>query len=110
MNHRIVWLLTHGTWPKDQIDHINGVRTDNRPENLRQASALDNQQNLKTRVDNTSGYPGVRRSLSRWSALIAHGGKRHYLGNYDTPEQAYAAYLEAKSRLHTFNPVPREAP
>jgi hypothetical protein len=109
MTHRIVWLLVHGQWPEDQIDHINGVRADNRPENLRRATAAENQQNLKVRKDNTSGFPGVRRSKSKWQAIIARGGERYHLGNFDTPEQAAAAYARAKAELHPFQPIARAA-
>ena len=42
-----------------EIDHINGIRHDNRWENLRSASRRDNRQNLKTYENNTSGYPGI---------------------------------------------------
>jgi hypothetical protein len=40
--HRLAWLMTHGEWPAEQIDHINGVRTDNRIVNLREASKKQN--------------------------------------------------------------------
>ena len=40
--HRLAWLYVHGEWPKEQIDHINHIRTDNRMENLRPASGGEN--------------------------------------------------------------------
>lgn len=108
--HRIAWLLTYGEWPTQTIDHINGVRTDNRIENLREATPLEQQQNLKLRKDNSSGYTGVRRSRGeRWQALIAIDGKRVCLGSFGSPEAAAEAYAKAKSELHTFNPVARAA-
>ena len=109
MAHRIVWLLTHGTWPEG-IDHINGNPNDNRPENLREATKAENMENLAIRKDNTSGFTGVRRNAAgNWQALIAKNGKRHCLGSFPTPEQAAAAYAAAKRELHTFQPTLRTA-
>jgi len=107
--HRLAWLLSRGHWPTNQIDHINGIRTDNRISNLREATPLENQQNLKLRKNNSSGFIGVRKSLARWQALIAVGGKRICLGSYATPEDAAEAYRLAKLKYHTFQPVSRAA-
>jgi hypothetical protein len=65
-------------------------------------SASVNQQNHRVaRVDNKCGLLGVSSSGKRWQARIGHpGGKDAYLGLFDTPELAHAAYLEAKRRLH----------
>lgn len=108
--HRLAWLYTYGIWPKDQIDHINGVRNDNRICNLREASNAENCQNADIRSDNTSGYIGVywNKRTSKWVANIRVDYKLKRLGLFDTPEEAYAAYLKAKEALHEFQPVPRE--
>ena len=59
--HRLAWFWQHGEWPPEEIDHINGVRTDNRIENIRCASRVENQRNKRlTRVAST-GVVGVRR-------------------------------------------------
>ncbi len=102
LNHRLAWLYAHGEWPDEQIDHINGCRYDNRLANLRKVSASINQQNQrKARLDNKSGFLGVGRIGKRWQARISYpGSKDTYLGLFDTPELAHAAYLEAKRRLH----------
>lgn len=107
--HRIAWLLTTGRWPADEVDHINGVRTDNRIANLREATSGQNKQNLAKRGDNTSGFPGVAYHRNGWQAQLNVNGKYRYIGRYDTPEQAAAAYAKAKAELHTFQPVTRSA-
>jgi hypothetical protein len=109
MTHRLAWLLTYRKWPASQLDHINGDRLDNRIDNLREATPAENQQNLKRRKNNTSGYVGVRKSLNKWQAIIAIDRKRIHLGNFDTIEEAAAAYAAAKAELHTFQPVARAA-
>lgn len=102
--HRLIWMLHHGEAIPDVIDHINGVRRDNRIENLRAADGFINAQNTKAApVSNKhSGMQGVSRVTrsSRWQARIRAYGVCHYLGTFDTPEQAHVAYLDAKKRFH----------
>jgi len=103
--HRLAWLYVHGVWPQGQIDHINGVKTDNRIANLREATASQNGQNRSTaRADSGSGMIGVRLNpmSGRWGAEIVKGGQKHSLGYFDTPDAAHAAYLAAKRELHEF--------
>jgi hypothetical protein len=107
--HRLAWLHTSGEWPVDQLDHINGVPTDNRLCNLRQATSAENNQNLTLRRKNASGYTGVRwkRGHDLWEARIGVEGKYIHLGHWETAWQASIAYAEAKLKLHTFNPKQR---
>jgi hypothetical protein len=108
--HRVIFALVHGWWPEHEIDHANGVRSENRPDNLRAATSGENAQNRKIRADNTSGFSGVIRHKGKWTPRIGIDGRRFYLGGFDTREHAYAAYLAAKAILHPFGPVPRGAP
>lgn len=107
--HRLAWLYVYGMLPEKQIDHINGVRNDNRICNLREADDACQQQNRCLHKRNTSGYPGVTWSkrFLRWRAYVKVNYKQHYLGMYKTKEEAYSAYLEGKARLHSFNPTDR---
>jgi hypothetical protein len=98
--HRLVWLMTRGEWPDRDIDHINGVPTDNRPENLRPATASENGANSRMHKNNTHGFKGVSRHKRQgWFARICINRTIHFLGYHDTPEAAHAAYVEAASRL-----------
>lgn len=107
--HRLAWLYMTGAWPDNQIDHVNGVRDDNRIANLREATNAENQQNRAKDVRNTSGFPGVSwcRRDSKWRGLIKFEGRQKYLGVFDSPADAHAAYLKAKAERHTFNPAVR---
>lgn len=101
--HRLAWLLTHGEFPPDQIDHINGIKTDNRIANLRPATRQENGQNSKKRKDNTSGFKGASfdKQRGKWKAVISVPllGERS-LGYFDTPEAAAAMYAGAARLFH----------
>lgn len=107
--HRLAWLYMTGEWP-DVIDHIDGNTANNRWSNLRNCSMPENMQNMKSSglSSNTSGHIGVSRHKGKWRAKIRHtsNGKRNYtnLGDYNTPEEAAAAYKAAKKVLHKFHP------
>jgi hypothetical protein len=100
--HRVCWLLQFGAWPVGEIDHINGVKTDNRLCNLRDVSKAVNQQNKhRPQSNSTSGVLGASKlSNGKWRANIRAGGKNIYLGVFATAEDAGAAYQAAKQRLH----------
>ena len=109
--HRLAWIYMHGNIPKSmQVDHINGIRDDNRYENIRLAKGHGEQaQNRRKRADNNSGFVGVNwhNAAKRWHARICVKGVRYDLGFFDTPEEANKEYVKAKIRFHTFNPVQR---
>lgn len=106
--HRIAWLHYYGRWPSDCIDHINGVRTDNRIANLRDVPHRGNQRNQKVRRDSQTGYKGVSRHPynGRYTARIkdANGQQRH-IGIFDTAEEAAEAYR--KEHIAEFGPDAR---
>jgi len=91
--HRLAWFYVHGVWPKEQLDHINGVRDDNRIVNLREVSVSENRKNLRLRDNNTSGRIGVSWAQrdKRWRAAIQVNGKMIYIGNFKEFEDAVKA-------------------
>lgn len=82
--HRVIFAMQTGAWPKNQIDHIDHVRDDNRWKNLREATCRENSQNLTMRETNTSGICGVRweKARKKWAAEIRMNGKTIHLGRF----------------------------
>ena len=94
---RLVWIMYNGDIPDGmQVDHINGDSSDDRIENLRLATNLQNNWNKGLTRQNRSGVKGVRlvsRLKSKpWVARAKVNGKQHNLGYFATPEEAKAAY------------------
>lgn len=106
--HRLAWLYMTGIWPKDQIDHINGIRDDNRWTNLRTATCSENHQNID-RKTGKSGYRGVtwHNKNKKWMAQIRFNKTNICLGYFDDPKDAHEAHLKAKQQYHTFQPTLR---
>ena len=105
--HRLAWLYVYGYWPKNLIDHINGDPTDNRIENLREATVSENLHNQRrSHKNNKTGVLGVqwRPMKNKFRARITVSGKEISLGHFDSIEDAEKAYLEAKAKLHLFAP------
>lgn len=102
--HRLAWFYTHGTWPVNEVDHINGVRNDNRLSNLRDVPHQSNSQNvIKPRKSNKSGYLGINKLGEKWVANIYLHGRTTYLGIFSCKKQAHQAYVEAKRKYHDGN-------
>ena len=96
--HRLAWFYMTGQWPVADIDHINGIRDDNRWSNLREVSRSENNLNLRGRAKtgNRTGHLGVSVTKSgTYLARIKIGGSVRYLGTFRTPETAAAAYQDA---------------
>lgn len=94
--HRLAWLLYYGRWPKGDIDHINGIRIDNRLCNLRECTRRENAQN--TYKHRQGQLPGIRKrrpTSKRWQAALKVGNKQILLGTFNTELEAYRAYMKA---------------
>jgi hypothetical protein len=103
--HRIAWQKAYGKPPVGDIDHRNGVKNDNRIQNLRDVSTEENCQNRRLPVqtkNRTSRFLGVsfHKRVGKYVAQISVSGKKIHIGYYATEELAYQAYLTAKRKLH----------
>lgn len=105
--HRVVWLINYGDWPSLELDHINGIRDDNRLSNLRLATRFQNMQNQPAHRGGRALHVGVKHNRGRYIVTIQKDNKRHYLGCYATPDEAAQAYIAAKLKFHEFCPVVR---
>ncbi|WP_047472545.1 HNH endonuclease [Delftia sp. ZNC0008] len=98
--HRVIWAMQSGSWPRADIDHINGCRTDNRFCNLRAATRAENLMNMSG-SRGASGVKGVSLLANGiFRAEIRAYGKRFNLGRFKTLGEAAKAYAEAAHRLH----------
>ena len=99
--HRIIFLWHHG-WLPPTIDHINGIKDDNRIENLRAATYSQNNMNRKSDA-NCHGLKGVSYSTynkRRFRATITVNGKYIHIGVFDTAQEAHEAYCQKAKELH----------
>lgn len=99
--HRLAWLYMTGSFPAEQIDHINGNRSDNRWCNLREATPYQNAINRARPRTNTSGVSGVTfyKRNGKWGAHITAHKQRCFLGLFDNIEAATQARRQAEIEL-----------
>lgn len=97
--HRAAWAIYYGSYPENQVDHINGERNDNRIENLRDVSQSQNQRNAGLRIDNRSGHPGIFERKNGYFSVYCRG---KYLGSRPTLKQAKELRDKAEAK-HGFH-------
>jgi hypothetical protein len=88
--HRVIWAILTGTWPKHEIDHINHDKSDNRIENLRDVEPSVNQRSKPICANNTSGCKGIswRAHKNKWQAYTTINGVFKSLGHFASLEDA----------------------
>lgn len=104
--HRLAFLYMTGKYPDGTVDHINRSKSDNRFSNLRVVSQSENSQNIALQQKNKHGLQGVTKRTdiadgNNWVAIISVKNKKINLGTFPTKEDAHAAYVMAKQKLHT---------
>ncbi len=100
--HRLAWFYIHGNYPEKYIDHINGVKTDNRLCNLREANASQNALNKKLSILNSSGVKNVTfcKSSNKWRVRFKLNNKDISLGMFEDLELAELVASEARNKYH----------
>jgi len=91
--HRLAWLFVHGSWPKKDLDHINGDKKDNRIRNLRECTHAENMLNRRKQKNNKVGHKNIclPRGKNQYVVRIAKHGKTHCAGYYYSLEDAIKA-------------------
>ena len=104
--HRVAMAIALGHWPVGQVDHVNGIRTDNRISNLRVVSNSENSRNSSVKPSNKSGVTGVfwSKETGKWAAQICVNGKGIHLGLFTEKDAAAQARRDAEV-LHGFHPL-----
>lgn len=106
MAHRLAWLYVYGEFPKQQIDHINQNKDDNRIANLREVTVKQNAENVTVWGQSSSGRRGVYwiERLGKWQADIKHNGKTIHLGTYESLIEAVSARIRGEQKYFTHTP------
>lgn len=99
--HRLAWYLEYGEVP-DEIDHINGIKSDNRISNLRKSNRNQNCYNRKARSDSGTGVKGVHFSKAngKFKADATVNKKRFHLGYFLTMEEAEKTVIKFREEHH----------
>jgi hypothetical protein len=97
--HRLVWKYHYGKDPKEFIDHIDGNKSNNNMENLREATRQQNSYNRGPQKNNKLGIKGVRKYGNKYRATIIINGKNKHLGMFFTIEEARLVREEAEKKL-----------
>ena len=97
--HRLAWFLYYGSWPTNHIDHINGIKTDNRISNLRDVTRSENLLNCKGHREKTVKYYTYNKTKQVWIVQKRIEGKRTHLGCFDSEEKA-RQFIQ--SNIHLF--------
>lgn len=100
--HQLAWLYVYGEIGGFNIDHANGIKTDNRIKNLRKATVSENAYNTKLNVRNTSGVKGVtwHKKSKKWQVVITVNKQHKYLGQFEDLEFAELVITEARVLFH----------
>lgn len=106
--HRLIWLMVHGEWPADHVDHIDGNGLNNRIENLRLATKAENCRNRRP-ISAPGRFRGVYKIKKKkdrhnqtkfWQVRIMVNWNMIYLGCFETQEEAIAARVEAEKKYY----------
>ena len=101
LTSRIIFAMTKGRWPTEELNHIGGKKTDNRLSKIKEASRREIARNQKRHLKSTSGVTGVcwSKSKGKWQAYIWVENTRRHLGNFDDFDAAVAARSAAEIKF-----------
>lgn len=102
MAHRLAWLYVYGELPASDLDHIDGVKTNNAISNLRKVTNAQNHWNVGMRSTNKSGVKGVHwhKGIGRWVATFKANGVQNFVGSFDSISDAESEISKARKNIH----------
>lgn len=100
--HRLAWLYMLGSFPINEIDHINGIRHDNRISNLRDATYRENVQNRKYHREGKLVGCYFNKKSNKWFSCVTIKNRTYYIGKFDSEKQASEAYFKVLKNLELF--------
>lgn len=103
--HRVAYAISHGHWPKDAIDHIDGNRANNCIDNLRAVTWKENHMAMRVnRKSASSRFRGVSwdKKRKKWLSSIVANSKQKNLGRYESEHEAARAYDRAAEEAGFF--------
>ena len=97
--HRLIFLYHYGYFPQ-LIDHIDGNGINNKIENLREVSHMQNSQNKKMAINNTSGSKNVywHNAAKKWTVVLTLNKKKKVIGYFEDLELADLVAQEARNK------------
>lgn len=100
--HRLAFFYMTGKWPNDEVDHINGIPSDNRFVNLRLCTHRQNLFNQKMKSNNSSGIKGVSFDLTRsmWRSRLTVNGYEKHLGYFSSKQKAVFVVSSERTKAH----------
>lgn len=102
LTHRAIWLYVYGEEPSGFMDHINGIKSDNRLCNLRIVNKSQNGLNRDKQANNTTGFKGVcfDKNRNKFMAQTTVNGKHYFIGRFESIEDAMSAYQHFCTKMH----------
>ena len=98
----MAWVIVTGKWPRHEVDHQDTDPANNKWNNLREATRVQQLYNRRVMGNSITGLKGIYKNKhgTTFNARIRVNGKRLFIGNFATAEEAHAAYCVAAREYH----------
>lgn len=97
--HRLCFLYMMGSWPKEDIDHIDGDRTNNIWSNLREATRAQNLANRSANLNRDLPKNVYKQKNGKFRVHLKKDGIRQHVGYFTTLEEASRAAIKKQQEM-----------